>query len=67
MPKTAIVPPGTATPIAPYSPGTLADGVLYVSGTLPLDAGASVLGRLTANVLRRFVDPAPFALPPMPG
>ena len=34
MPKTVITPPGTGTPIAPFSPGTLADGVVYVSGTL---------------------------------
>ena len=37
MPKTVIVPPGTGKPLAPYVPGTLADGVLYVSGTLPLE------------------------------
>lgn len=34
MPKTVITPPGTQTPIAPFSPGTMADGVVYVSGTL---------------------------------
>jgi aminoacrylate peracid reductase len=43
MPKTVIVPPGTGKPLAPYVPGTLADGVLYVSGTLPLDAQANVV------------------------
>jgi aminoacrylate peracid reductase len=43
MPKTAIIPPGTGKPLAPYVPGTLADGVLYVSGTLPLDAEANVV------------------------
>jgi len=37
MPKTVIVPEGTSKPIAPYSPGTLADGIVYVSGTLPFD------------------------------
>ncbi len=37
MPKTVITPPGTQTPIAPFSPGTLADGVVYVSGTLAVD------------------------------
>ena len=37
MPKTIIKPPGTGTPIAPFSPGTLADGVVYVSGTLAFD------------------------------
>ena len=39
MPKTVIIPPGTQTPIAPFSPGTLADGVVYVS---PLDHGTEV-------------------------
>jgi aminoacrylate peracid reductase len=42
MPKTAIVPPGTGTPIAPFSPGTLADGVVYVSGTLAFDQDNNV-------------------------
>lgn len=39
----AIIPPGTATPIAPFSPGALADGVVYVSGTLPFDADNNVV------------------------
>ncbi len=37
MPKQVIIPPGTSAPIAPFVPGTLADGVVYVSGTLPFD------------------------------
>ena len=56
MPKTVILPPGTGKPLAPYVPGTLADGVLYVSGTLPLDAEANVVhvgdaGAQTRHVL----------------
>ncbi|MEB5705192.1 pyrimidine utilization protein C [Pantoea anthophila] len=43
MPKSIIVPPGTTTPIAPFVPGTLADGVVYVSGTLPFDADNNVV------------------------
>jgi len=43
MPKTVITPPGTSTPIAPFSPGTLADGVVYVSGTLPFDRDNNVV------------------------
>jgi aminoacrylate peracid reductase len=43
MPKQVVIPPGTGKPLAPYVPGTLADGVLYVSGTLPLDADANVV------------------------
>jgi aminoacrylate peracid reductase len=43
MPKTIVTPPGTGTPIAPYSPGALADGILYVSGTLPFDKDNNVV------------------------
>ena len=42
MPKTIVLPPGTQKPIAPYSPATLADGVLYVSGTLAFDKDNNV-------------------------
>ncbi len=43
MPKTIVVPPGTTAPIAPFSPGTLADGIVYVSGTLPFDKDNNVV------------------------
>ncbi|EIX9073265.1 pyrimidine utilization protein C [Klebsiella aerogenes] len=43
MPKQVIIPPRTATPIAPFVPGTLADGVVYVSGTLPFDKQNNVI------------------------
>ncbi|RMX04935.1 pyrimidine utilization protein C [Corticibacter populi] len=43
MPKQVIIPPGTGTPIAPFVPGTLADGVVYVSGTLPFDKDNNVV------------------------
>ncbi|WP_256739341.1 Rid family hydrolase, partial [Cronobacter sakazakii] len=43
MPKQVIIPPGTSTPIAPFVPGTLADGVVYVSGTLPFDSANNVV------------------------
>lgn len=43
MPKTVILPPGTTTPIAPFSPGTLADGVVYVSGTLAFDTDNNIV------------------------
>ena len=42
MPKTVITPPGTQTPIAPFSPGTMADGIVYVSGTLAFDKDNNV-------------------------
>ena len=43
MPKTIVTPPGTGTPIAPFWPGTMADGVVYVSGTLPFDKDNNVV------------------------
>ncbi|CAL12027.1 conserved hypothetical protein [Yersinia enterocolitica subsp. enterocolitica 8081] len=43
MPKTIITPPGSGTPLAPFSPGTLADGVMYVSGTLAFDKQNNVV------------------------
>jgi aminoacrylate peracid reductase len=43
MPKQAVIPPGTGVPLAPYVPGTLADGILYVSGTLAFDANNNVV------------------------
>jgi aminoacrylate peracid reductase len=43
MPKTIITPLGTSVPIAPFVPGTLADGVVYVSGTLPFDKDNNVV------------------------
>ncbi|MGE0424879.1 MAG: pyrimidine utilization protein C [Reyranellaceae bacterium] len=43
MPITPIVPPGTGKTLAPYSPGAMADGVVYVAGTLALDAEANVV------------------------
>src|SRR3954463_12288606 len=42
MPKTVITPPGTGVPIAPFSPSTLADGIVYVSGTLAFDKDNNV-------------------------
>ena len=43
MPMTIVVPAGTGKTLAPYSPGTLADGVVYVSGTLALDKDTNVV------------------------
>jgi len=43
MPMKPIVPTGSGKPLAPYSLGVLADGVLYVSGTLPFDANNDVV------------------------
>jgi aminoacrylate peracid reductase len=43
MPKTVVLPAGTSTPIAPFSPGTMADGIVYVSGTLAFDKDNNVV------------------------
>lgn len=43
MPMKPIIPAGSGKPLAPYSPGALADGVLYVSGTLPFDRDNTVV------------------------
>jgi aminoacrylate peracid reductase len=43
MPMQAIIPPGSSKPLAPYSPGAMADGVVYVSGTLALDKDNNVV------------------------
>ncbi|MEJ0015221.1 MAG: N,N-dimethylformamidase beta subunit family domain-containing protein [Acetobacteraceae bacterium] len=42
-------------------------GSMTYAGSLLVEGGASVLGRLTANVVRRFADPASFALPDVGG
>ncbi|WP_407362812.1 pyrimidine utilization protein C [Pseudomonas luteola] len=43
MPKHSVIPAGTGKPLAPFVPGSLADGVLYVSGTLPFDKDNNVV------------------------
>ena len=50
MPKTIVVPEGTSKPLAPYSPGTFADGILYVSGTLPFDKVIETAGGTMQDV-----------------
>jgi len=66
MPFAPIIPAGSGKPLAPYSAGTLADGVLYVSGTLPFDADNNVLHlgdaaaqtRLVLETIQRVVEAA---------
>ncbi|KYG20025.1 aminoacrylate peracid reductase [Bradyrhizobium sp. AT1] len=43
MTDRAIIPSGTHAPIAPFSPGMMADNVIYVSGTLAFDAKNDVV------------------------
>lgn len=44
MPKRTIIPANSPTPLAPYSPGVLANGILYVSGMLAMDAEGNTIG-----------------------
>ena len=39
-----MIPEGSPPSLAPYSAGTLADGVLYVSGTLAIDSDGQTVG-----------------------
>jgi aminoacrylate peracid reductase len=55
MPKQAIISAGTTTPIAPFVPGTMADGVVYVSGTLPFDKDNNVVHVGDASAQTRHV------------
>jgi aminoacrylate peracid reductase len=55
MTKQAIIPAGTTTPIAPFVPGTMADGVVYVSGTLPFDKDNNVVHVGDASAQTRHV------------
>jgi N,N-dimethylformamidase len=38
-------------------------GSMTFAGSLPIDGGNGTVGRLTTNVLHRFLDPEPFQLP----
>jgi len=44
MAKQTIIPKGTPPPLAPYSPGTKAGNIVYVSGTLALDKEGRLVG-----------------------
>lgn len=55
MPFTPVIPAGSGTPLAPYSPGAKAGGALYVSGTLPLDAQSNVVHLGDAGAQTRHV------------
>jgi aminoacrylate peracid reductase len=44
LPRTPIIPTGSPPPLAPYSPGVVADNVLYVSGMLAMDSTGKTIG-----------------------
>ena len=50
-----VIPPGSAPPLAPYVPGTRAGNVVYVSGTLAMDASGKVVGEGDARAQTRAV------------
>lgn len=55
MPRKPVIPPGSPPPLAPYSPGVVADNILYVSGILALDNEGRVIGAGDAVVQTRAV------------
>ncbi len=44
MAHQAIIPAGSAPPLAPYSPGVKAGNTVYVSGVLALDSDGNIVG-----------------------
>jgi aminoacrylate peracid reductase len=44
MPKTIIIPKGSAPPLAPYSPGVRAGNTVYVSGTVLTNSKGETVG-----------------------
>jgi len=50
-----IIPPGSAPPLAPYSPGVRAGNVVHVSGMLSLDGEGKVVGAGDIRVQTRQV------------
>ncbi|MDB5624745.1 MAG: pyrimidine utilization protein, partial [Tardiphaga sp.] len=55
MPRTPIIPAGSPPPMAPYSPGVVADNILYVSGVLAMDAAGGTVGVGDATAQTRAV------------
>jgi aminoacrylate peracid reductase len=44
MPKSIVVPKGSAPPLAPYSPGTKSGSAVYISGMVALDGEGKTIG-----------------------
>ncbi|MES2750559.1 MAG: pyrimidine utilization protein C [Pseudomonadota bacterium] len=55
MPRKPIIPAGSPPPMAPYSPGVVADNILYVSGVLAMDASGKTVGVGDATAQTRAV------------
>jgi aminoacrylate peracid reductase len=66
MAHEVIVPPGSAPPLAPYSPGIKAGNVVHVSGMVALDAAGNLIGpgdiklqtRAVLNAIKEIVEAA---------
>ena len=57
MPKQVIIPPGTTAPIAPFVPGTLADGVVSHENLLAQALGVRV-GQPVQALVKLLLGPA---------
>ncbi|MDA0785359.1 MAG: Rid family hydrolase [Proteobacteria bacterium] len=55
MAHEAIIPPGSAPPLAPYSPGVRTGNTIYVSGILAMDADGKTVGAGDIRVQTRHV------------
>lgn len=55
MPRKPVIPAGSPPPMAPYSPGVVADNILYVSGVLAMDASGKTVGVGDATAQTRAV------------
>jgi aminoacrylate peracid reductase len=55
MPKSVVIPKGSAPPLAPYSPGTKSGNAVYVSGMVALDAAGQIVGVGDARAQTRAV------------
>jgi aminoacrylate peracid reductase len=55
MPRKPVIPAGSPPPLAPYSPGVVADNVLYVSGVLAMDSSGKTIGVGDATAQTRAV------------
>lgn len=55
MPFIPLIPKGSAPPLAPYSPGSMAGDTVYVSGTLALDASGNLVGKDDARAQTRHI------------
>ncbi|NGX95215.1 MAG: hypothetical protein G4V63_08285, partial [Candidatus Afipia apatlaquensis] len=55
MPRKPVIPAGSPPPMAPYSPGVVADNILYVSGVLAMDGSGKTVGVGDATAQTRAV------------